>query len=451
MRSIRLPSKQLAISIFFSLCSVTMWLYWSHVVHTPHGVTNGAGAATASPLTDLYPYWYGTRELFLRHRDPYGAEVSHELQFAYYGRLLDPSRPGEPRDQQRFAYPLYVIFLVAPTIGTQFHSAQVLFSWVLAIVTAVSVALWLSVIPLQLSLLARVTLFAAVLSSVPLLQGVSLIQFGLLVAGLLCAAVAAVVAGHLFLAGALLALATIKPPMSLLAISWLMMWIAGDWRPRRPLLWGFAATLAVLIASSEFLVPGWLLRYPQVLIAYAQYSGTTPLIGVFLPRSLLWPVAVGGLVATASFCWSVRRQPPNSSHFILAFAFVSTLTVLIMPTALSPYNHVLLLPAVLLILHHWPELWSRGFLSRVLISLLAAVAILPWLLAPLVTVGFLMPRLSWLLNLRLAPLYVSLPLPFAVLGLLFMLTKTLPSISAISARTPNPSASGSVNTQATNG
>ncbi len=422
-----LPLKQSALFLLL-LCSASLLFYWTHLPQTDPAGTNDPSLMKARALTDLYPRWYGAREVLLHHRDPYSADVTREIQLAYDGR------------EQRFNYPLYIILFLAPTVGMKFSSAHFVFWWVLSVVTGLSLALWVSVIPLELSLLARVTLFAMVLSSVPVLQGLSLLQFGLLVAGLLSGAVAAVVAGRLFLAGILLALATIKPPMSLLAISWFVVWVSGDWRRRRPLIWGFALTLAVLILASECLVPGWTLRYPGVLSAYTKHADATPLISVFLPLSLRWPVAVGGLLATALFCWRVRRQPATSPHFILAFAFVSTLTVLIMPTALSPYNHLLLLPAVPLILYRWTELWSRSLLSRVVVSLFAGLAILPWLLA-LVTVGLLLPTRAWIVNSRLAPLYASLLLPFAVLGLLILLTKTLPSISASSATPANSSAS----------
>jgi len=426
MLAIHPPLKQLALLLLLLLCSASMLIYWSHLPQTDPVGMNDPGLIKARALTDLYPRWYGAREVLLHHRDPYSTDVTREIQSAYGGR------------EQRFNYPLYVIFFLAPTVWISFQSAHIVFWWLLTTVTVLALALWLSVIPLRFSLLAWVTLLAMVLSSVPVLQGLNLLQFGLLVAGLLTGAVAALAARHFFLAGVLLALATIKPPMSLLAISWFMVWMSGDWRRRRPLLWGFAATLAVLILASEYLVPGWTLRYPGVLAAYAKHSDATPLMSVFLPQLLCWPVAIGGLLATALFCWKVRRQAASSTHFILAFTFVSTLTVTIIPTALSPYNHLLLLPAVPLILHHWRELWSRSFPSRIVISLLAGLAILPWLLALVVTAGWLMSMRSWLANFRLAPLYASLLLPFAALGFLLLVSSTLPPAPrSLASRNPN--------------
>jgi len=53
---------------------------------------------------DLYPRWYGARELLLRGRDPYSQEVSQEIQVWSYGHKLAPE-PGAPQlqDENRFA------------------------------------------------------------------------------------------------------------------------------------------------------------------------------------------------------------------------------------------------------------------------------------------------------------------------------------------------------------
>ena len=73
-------------------------------------------------LSDLYPRWLGARELLRHGRNPYSAEITREIQQGYYGRPLDPSRPDDPKDQQGFAYPVYVVFLLAPTIDLPFDA-----------------------------------------------------------------------------------------------------------------------------------------------------------------------------------------------------------------------------------------------------------------------------------------------------------------------------------------
>ena len=67
----------------------------------------------------------------LHHRDPYGPEVTREIQAGYYGRPLEPGRADDPKDQQGFAYPVHVVFLLAPTIGLPFPVVQTGFRWLL--------------------------------------------------------------------------------------------------------------------------------------------------------------------------------------------------------------------------------------------------------------------------------------------------------------------------------
>ena len=74
--------------------------------------------------SDLYPPWLGARELLLHGRDPYSAEVTAEIQLGFYGRTLDPHNPADPSNEQRFAYPLYTVFLLAPTVFFPFEASS---------------------------------------------------------------------------------------------------------------------------------------------------------------------------------------------------------------------------------------------------------------------------------------------------------------------------------------
>ena len=105
-------------------------------------------------LGDLFSPWVGTRGLLLYGRNPYGPEVSHEIQLAFYGRVITQryDQPAEQLiDEQRFAYPLYVVFLLAPTVHVAFADAQTWALVVLVILTAASVPLWLDVLHWRLS------------------------------------------------------------------------------------------------------------------------------------------------------------------------------------------------------------------------------------------------------------------------------------------------------------
>ncbi|HST10953.1 MAG TPA: hypothetical protein VLL05_11295, partial [Terriglobales bacterium] len=133
------PKLGLALAL---VCAASMWSYVSHVLVPYQRADAAAHERPRGNLSDLYPRWLGSRELLLHHRNPYSREITREIQVGYYGRELDASREGDPRDQQGFAYPVYVAFLLAPSIGFPFERVTVVFLWLLVAVTALSVPLW---------------------------------------------------------------------------------------------------------------------------------------------------------------------------------------------------------------------------------------------------------------------------------------------------------------------
>jgi hypothetical protein len=125
------------------LCAAGTWIYAGRVL-IPHQISDSAARGRPrGNLSDLYPRWIGARELLLHGRDPYKADVTREIQVGYYGRPLDASRPDDPIDQQGFAYPVYVVFYLAPTVRLDFGIVQRAFFWILVCITAASVPLWL--------------------------------------------------------------------------------------------------------------------------------------------------------------------------------------------------------------------------------------------------------------------------------------------------------------------
>src|SRR6266853_3738351 len=120
------------------LAAASMWFYVDRIL-IGHQIANAAAQQRPrGNLSDLYPRWLGARELLLHHRNPYGDDITREIQQGYYGRALDPDRPNDPKDQQGFAYPVYVVFLLAPLIALPFPLLQAAFYWFLAALTTAS-------------------------------------------------------------------------------------------------------------------------------------------------------------------------------------------------------------------------------------------------------------------------------------------------------------------------
>src|ERR1019366_8344099 len=206
-----------------ALAAASMWFYVDRILVGYQLADAAAHERPRGNLSDLYPRWLGARELLLHQRNPYGDDITIEIQKGYYGRVLDTARPDDPKDPQGFAYPVYVVFLLAPLVGLPFHEVQIFFHWLLVGLTAVSVWFWLRALRWRLPALAIALAVVLTLGSVPAVQGIKLQQLSLLVAALLAGSVACVASGFLFCGGVLLALATIKPQLAWPLVAWLLL------------------------------------------------------------------------------------------------------------------------------------------------------------------------------------------------------------------------------------
>lgn len=411
------PQLALVLSL---LLAVSTWFYVQRVL-VPHQVAEAAAhGRPRGNLSDLYPRWLGARELLLHHRDPYSAEVTREIQIGYYGRPLDPTRPADPKDQQGFAYPAYVIFLLAPIVHLPFEIVQVGFRYLLWLLTAASVCLWLRFLKWRPPASLLGILFILTMSSFPAVQGFKLQQLSLLVAAMIAASAALLVSAHMFLAGCLLALATIKPQLAVLPAAWLLLWSGSNWRERQRLVWGFTVTMALLIGGAEYVLPGWIGRFRAAMIAYRQYTGGNSLADVLLTArwgTLLIALALLGLGVV---CWRLRSYPADSAEFSLAFSLVLAVTLLVIPM-MAPYNQVLLLPGIFLIIRSGKALWRRNSFIRFVCALAIVLVFWPWVTEfGLILCALVVPPTS-LQQAWAVPLYTSLGIPPIIAGLLVLL------------------------------
>lgn len=399
------------------LLACSMWFYVQHVLigyqqadAALHGIPRGN-------LSDLYPRWLGARELLLHHRDPYSHEVTREIQAGYYGRPLDPALPNDPKDEQGFAYPLYVVFLLAPSVNLPFSAVQAGFRWFLIVLTMATVPLWQRTLRWCTSLTTTAMLVLLVLGSFPALQGIKLQQLTLLVSGLMAVSAPLLVENHLALAGVLLAVATIKPQLVWPLAAWLLLWTFSDWRHRKNCLLGFGSTMAVLLAASEYALPGWIGRFKQAVVAYRQYTGgAESVLDVLLTPVIGRAVALLVVLGLAVLCWRLRRVPSDSPAFRFMLGLVLAVTVMILPKA-APYNQVLLIPGILLVAQYWQVFWQNR-LTRLVFLISGLLVFWPWIAAVALTIAsvFLPPQLvqkAWAL-----PIYTSLAIPVAIVALL---------------------------------
>ena len=299
------------------------------------------------PLGDLFSRWYGIQQLLNHGRNPYGPEVSREIQVAYYGHFL---QPGEAKDEQRFAYPIYVIVLLWPMAFMRYSTVDAI---ALPLLTAAGAAFLLACVrfvnwPTNKS--DRVAAVLLGLSTTPMLRGLRFEQLSTLVALFLMLAFVALSKGRLVSAGILLALATIKPQIALLPVVWAVIWAFAKWRERKSLVITLAAAVALLLVIGQVLLPGWLFDFIAGLPDYGRYAGRDSLL-TLLAGKWVGLAVTAPLVAIALWTmYAYREEEATSLGFQFATAFVFALAAIVMPAMAAGHNQILMFPAALLLL-----------------------------------------------------------------------------------------------------
>ena len=417
-RPLLIPGLLLAV-----VASASTWFYVDQILRPQQIADAAAHDRPRGNLSDLYPRWLGARELLRHGRNPYSPEITREIQQGYYGRPLDPARPNDPQDQQGFAYPVYVVFLLAPTVDLSFNTVEIGLRWLLVGLAAASVLLWLRVLRWRASSATALICMVLALGWWPMVQGIKLQQLGLLVAGLLAACGACLAGGWLLCAGALLALATIKPQLTWPLVLWLLLWAGSDWRARRRFVCGFGLFMVLLLGGAEFVLPGWLRMFFAAISQYHQYTQNQSVL-VWMFGAVIGHFLEAASVFLCAVClWPLRREPATSAAFGRAMSLVLALTVLIVPM-FAPYNQVLLAPAILALLQS--EASGEPILPAVRLARLVGglVLVWPWIATLGLTLAYVWLAPARLQQLWSMPLYSNFMMPVFIFGLALLNTWT---------------------------
>ena len=408
----RVTTKQGITLVVVLVVGTGTWCYLFGVFLPYQRVHQPAGMAQTNQ-SDLYPRWVGAQEVILHGRNPYGPGVTREIQLGYYGRAVDEDKLAV--DQQRFVYPLYVVFFLAPTVTLPFSTVNSGFGILLVFLTIASVPLWSRGLNLRLTPFTTFLSALAVLASWPAAEGLKVRQLSLIVAFLLAWAAAEIARGRLVVAGICLACSTIKPQLALPLDVWLFIWASTNWRRRQSLVWTFLAAAALLLLSSEAVLPHWIQGWWNSLPAYIAYTGSKPSLERLFG---LWPGRILELILSAivaAICWRLRKEPVESQKFGFAVALILSTTLVLLPTwSLASYNELLLIPAILWIGSEWSSWTVFSPVQRSILML--AVVVVAWesVASGLIAVA---SRFSTLVvteaTLRI-PLYLYFLVPLAV-------------------------------------
>jgi len=221
--------------------------------------------------------------------------------------------------------------------------------------------------------------------------------------------------------GSLLALALIKPQMILLVVIYLLLWTCVRWRIRWPFVAGFFSVSALLLVSSLLVWPRWIQEWLRVLFGYRQYS-TPPLASHLLGHQIgsrLGPILIAALLVCAlAVAWRMRHSSAASMEFALTLSFLLAITTITLLPGHAVYDHVLLLPGVILIVLSWRD-FAASQPFRVILAITALAVFWPWISAPMVIA--VRPNASARLiyfDCANTPIRTAASIPFGVCALL---------------------------------
>jgi hypothetical protein len=196
-------------------------------------------------------------------------------------------------------------------------------------------------------------------------------------------------------AGIMLGLTMIKPQSAAPIIGWLLFWALFGWRSRKMLFISFLTTVAVLCAGAELLLPGWVWKWREAASSYLGYTAGVPAhVQVIFGNYAGAIIGFVLVLAVSVLCWKARCDPASSDRFKLAPALILVVNMAVTPIW-HEYDHMFLLPAVLLIFH-----WSGQFhrmkpLACAIVSLSAIVFVWQWIGALTLTlIAFKSPELA---------------------------------------------------------
>jgi hypothetical protein len=400
-----------------AIAAASMWFYVDRVLVGYQVADAAAHERPRGNLSDLYPRWLGARELLEHGRNPYADDITKEIQEGYYGRVLDASRPNDPRDQQGFAYPVYVVFLLAPLIGLPFHAVQIFFHWLLLGLTVASVWMWLRVLRWRLPVLGVAICVVLTLGSFPAVQGIKLQQLSLLVAALMAGSAACVASGFLFSGGVLLALATIKPQLAWPLVAWLLVWSVSEWQMRRRLVFGFGLAMALLAGGAEIILPGWLRMFVEAMGKYHRYTQNQSVL--LAPWAVAGVFVAGAVFASAFFLGRLRGERVDAASFGRGIALVLALTVLVIPMY-APYNQLLMLPAVLALVRDRKVFVSGSRALRFAYVAGACALAWQWMGSLFLSGSYLLGSKEWAMSAWKLPFFATFALPVFVFALMLL-------------------------------
>ncbi|HEU5318473.1 MAG TPA: glycosyltransferase 87 family protein, partial [Chloroflexota bacterium] len=353
--------------------------------------------------SDLFQPWYAGRAM-LAGVNPYSPAFASQLHQIVYGRPFAPGPAGHA--EMQFFYPPFVALSVAPFLPLPFDAARFLAAALLAL--AVGAAAWLWARTSGFTRRASVVAVVLGLLFFPTQEIVWIQQLSGLAVFFVIAAFAAASRRRYALSGALVALAFVKPQLSLIPAAPLLLWSLAH-RRRWPLWISCAVATAAQLVLAELLVPGWIAPFLTTTRSYGAVNQAD-----WLPGLLTGSAGAGAALClviaavTAAAWWRCRHVDAADPRWLHAAALTFAARSLVVPDV-SYYNRALLIAPLITALSLLPRAGATRrvathlalVVSSLHLPLLAFVGVARWsgladLLSPALTSGaqvslFLLP------------------------------------------------------------
>jgi hypothetical protein len=419
-----------SLALWLALIGAASMLYYHQGMFIPRVVavrTAGGLGNGYSFGNDFYQVWLTSRQWLRQGRDLYSEEMTREIQIGLYGRPLDPNRPTDPVDRRVFPYPAFADLLFWPAAEFPFERVRVAIVCMLAALTFAGILLWLRALDWRLSGKWLAVILLLTLCSYPALEALFAAQLGLLVAFLLAASLVALQRNRFLLAGILMAITTIKPQVTVLAIFYFLVWSLDDWRVRGRFWIGFFSTLLLLVGASLIVMPHWIESWTHTVLAYRHYTRpplvtevlTSPL-GSQLSAPTTLVLTAASIIVAIVLAWRNRAAAFDSFAFWITLTILLSITTIIILPGQAVYDHLILLPGILLAVRYRNKLLEAGRVPRILLGIGSLVLFWPWVAAFVLILlrPLLAPAIFDSTAVFALPLRSAASLPFAVLALL---------------------------------
>lgn len=314
--------------------------------------------------TEFLRIWLGAR-IALLHGNPYWQTVAANSALI---RGLPPTAGGSA-SAAPLPFPAYTLVLFSFFAPWSWPAVRLVFLILLPLLTAATVPLWLRTARIALSTRNTILAMLLTLASWPVVWGIHLIQPALLVAALLAAGCYQLQRDRYGSAGVLFALATIQPLLSVPLLAWICLWalLRRQW----DFLAALAATLAALLSCGTWLVHGWTSQWRAAVVNNIAWRHLRPDLEYLFGH---WFGVLLAVILGAAVCitlWRGRTCSPRSSDFAAMCALALAATVCLIPSQVGLiYDHILLLPACLVLIFREPASRPAAWVRRAAIWIL---------------------------------------------------------------------------------